>query len=50
MLEITVRTKGFSVFLAETQVGKRRCRFQGFDSLSRIARGESDSCDFYIDV
>ena len=50
MLEIIGRIKGFSVFLAETQVGKRRCRFQGLDSLSRIARGESDSCNFYTDI
>ena len=50
MLEITVRAKGFSVLLPETQVAKRRCRFQGLDSLSRIARGESYSCDFYIDI
>ena len=50
MLEITVRATGFSVLLLETQVGRRRCRFQGLDSLSRIARGESYSCDFYIDI
>lgn len=50
MLEIIGRIKGFSVFLAEIQVGKRRSRFQGLDSLSRIARGESDSCNVYIDI